>query len=621
MRKPLFKRPSAIFGAASLVSLSLVFATGGNPAGAASTVSTTSTTATVSEATLQRIGTRNVKDLAASTRLTPVNRTTEKVLIGDTQNITRNSAGSTVTVSAPTDFTVASTGKAKPGGGSGTTAGFMGITGAQQAVANSAYDLEPPDQGLCSNGSYVMEVVNNAFEVYSTSSKAVVVQPTATTSLFGVPSENAGSFLSDPHCYFDAASNRWFVVELSIPNFFSAHVHASKSYELVAVSDSSNPTGNFTTFAINSTDPSDAGCPCFGDYPMIGTDANGFYLTTNEFSIYKPNFNGVQVYAMSKQELVAAADGLGGAPTVVHFSALASPFPNETVGETYHLSPAMVPTGGVFDTSANGTEYFTMSDAFPVSSNLLAVYAMTNTASLASANPSVRLTSTLVPLGQTYQFPEAGMAVAQKQYTSISQVPLLSYIESQTGASVAEGVLQADFDAVQETTYAGGHLYTELSTASSTTAPVGTTAAQWYRLAPSIRGGAVAASLIAEGSVAVRGQSLLYPDLAVNSSGVGDMVFTLTGSKFYPSAAYVAFGGSGPTGSIQVAKGGTGPEDGFTCYAYYVGPNYGGCRWGDYSGAVAAGSTVWMATEYVPPASTRDFYTNWGTFVFQATAG
>ena len=575
----------------------------------------------MSDLALQRIGTRNVKHLAATTRLTPVNRTTEKMLIGDTQNITRNSAGSATQVSAPTDFNVVSLGKPNSGGGSGSTAGFPGITGAQQAAANSAYDLEPPDQGLCSNGSYVMEVVNNAFEVYSTSSKAVVVPPTATTSLFGVPSENAGSFLSDPHCYFDAASNRWFVVELSIPNFFSAHVHASKSYELVAVSDSPDPTGNFTTFAIDSTDPSAPGCPCFGDYPMIGTDANGFYLTTNEFSIYKPNFNGVQVYAMSKQELVAAADGLGGAPTVVHFSALASPFPNETVGETYHLSPALVPTGGSFDNSANGTEYFTMSDAFPVSSNLLAVYAMTNTASLASAQPSVQLTSTVVPLGQSYQFPEAGMAVAQKPYTSISQVPLLSYVESKTAASVAEGVLQADFDAAQQTTYAGGHLYTELSSASSTTASVGTTAAQWYELAPSIRGGAVSAGLAAEGSVAVRGQSLLYPDLAVNASGVGDMVFTLTGSKFYPSAAYVAFGGSGPTGNVQIAAAGSGPEDGFTCYAYYVGANYGGCRWGDFSGAVAVGSSVWMATEYIPPAVARDTFTNWGTFVFQAAAG
>ncbi|MDA8397162.1 MAG: hypothetical protein M0Z29_04805 [Actinomycetota bacterium] len=607
------------------MSMSILFVAGGASAVAASpaAASGAGSQAKVSNLSLQRVGTRNVTQLAATTRLAPVNRSTEKILVGDTQNITRNSAGSTATLSPPTNFTVASPSKSKSGGGSTNTSGFAGITGAQQAAANSAYDLEPPDQGLCSNGTDVMEVVNNAFEVYSAANGYLVVPPTATTSLFGVPSENAGSFLSDPHCYFDAASNRWFVVELSIPNYFSSHIRASKSYELIAVSDSPDPTGSFTTFAINSTDASDSGCPCFGDYPMIGTDAYGFYLTTNEFSIYRPNFNGVQVYAMSKQELVAAADGSGSAPTVVHFSALASPFAGESVGETYHLSPALVPKGGSFDTGAYGTEYFTMSDAFPVSSNQLAVYAMTNTLSLDSPNPAVQLSSTLVQLGQTYQFPEAGMAVAQKAYATLGQVPLLAYVQTKSSTTVPEGVLQADFDAVQQTTYAGGNLYTELSTASSTTASVGTTAAQWYKLTPSLasNNGPLSAKLAAEGSVAVKGQSLLYPDLAVNSSGVGDMVFTLVGAQYYPSAAYIPFGSTGPKGSVSVAESGAVPEDGFTCYAYYVGAGYGGCRWGDFSGAIAVGSNVWMATEYTLAGTARDTYTNWGTYVFEVTAG
>ena len=572
----------------------------------------------VSNLTLLRIGTRNVTQLAADLRPVQLNKTSEQILLGDGQSITRNSAGSGIAPSAPTNFPVAAP-SSKPGGGSSATSGFMGITGSQQATANNAYDLEPPDQGLCSNGTYVVEVVNNAYAVYSTTGQSLP-GPLPTTSLFGVPSENAGSFLSDPHCYFDENTNRWFVVELSIPNFFSAHVHASKSYELIAVSNTSDPTGSFTTFAIDSTDPSDPGCPCFGDYPMIGADANGFYLTTNEFSIYKSNFNGVQLYAMSKPELAAAADGVGNAPTVVHFSALASPFPGESVGETYHLSPALTPAGGKYDSLLGGTEYFTMSDAFPVSSDLLATYAMTNTASLASSTPSVTLSSTLVTLGQSYQFPEAGMAVTQAPARSSSQTPLLAYIENQTRATVAEGVLQADFDAVQETTFASGHLYTELSSASSQTATVGTTSAEWFELSPSTTPSLVA-TLRNEGNVAVSGQSLLYPDLAVNNSGIGDMVFTLTGTKYFPSAAYVPFGSSGPSGKVQVAAPGSGPEDGFTCYAYYVGANYGGCRWGDFSGAVAVGSTVWMATEYIPPASTRDFYTNWGTFIFSATAG
>ena len=44
-------------------------------------------------------------------------------------------------------------------------------------------------------------------------------------------------------------------------------------------------------------------CPCIGDYPHIGVDGNGFYLTTNEYSFFGPEFNSAQVYAFSKRAL------------------------------------------------------------------------------------------------------------------------------------------------------------------------------------------------------------------------------------------------------------------------------------------------------------------------------
>jgi len=31
--------------------------------------------------------------------------------------------------------------------------------------------------------------------------------------------------------------------------------------------------------------------PCLGDYPHIGADANGFYITTNEFYVFRPDFH------------------------------------------------------------------------------------------------------------------------------------------------------------------------------------------------------------------------------------------------------------------------------------------------------------------------------------------
>lgn len=612
------RRLGVAFVATTLVVSALGLVT--TSASATNTVGTGLAQSSTNYVSLVKVGTRNATRLGSSSTTKQPGNLKGSFLQGPEGSITRSSSPSTDGALAPTNLSVSSLGSSAGGAKSTTgSTGFMGITGTQQATANAAYDLEPPDQGLCSNGTDVVEAVNNAYAVYSPSGQ-VILGPIALSSLFGISSESAGTFTSDPRCFYDAPTKRWFVVELSIPNYFSAHIHASSSYELIAVSNSGDPTGSFTTFAINATDPGGAGCPCFGDYPMIGLDANGFYLTTNEFSIYKPDYNGVQLYAISKAGLEAATTGAP-SPTVVHFGSLASPFPAETVGETYHLSPALTPGTNSYATVAKGTEYFTMSDVFPVSSDLLSVYALTNTSTLTSNTPDLHLSSSLVTLGQFYQFPETGLAVPQKSATSPSQTPLLDSIETITGASVPEGVLQADFDAVQETTYANNELFTSISNSSTPTASVGTTSAQWYVLKPTATSTGVSASLANEGNVGVMGQSLLYPDVVVNSSGVGDMVFTLTGSKYYPSAAYVAFGSNGVTGSVQVAAPGTGPEDGFTCYAYYVGANYGGCRWGDFSGGVAVGSTIWMATEYIPPASTRDTYTNWGTFLFNAPAG
>lgn len=603
-------RVLASCGAAGILTgTALIVGTGGSSAGA-------QTAPAAAPAAVTVVGTTNARSLWQHAPKTPPNAGNESVLLGPEGDVPRTGGAA-----PPGDVAVTDVPLAKPGP-SPVGSGFSGVTGAEQAAANSAYDLEPPDQGLCSDGTDVVEAVNNAYAVYSTTG-AQVLGPIAFSAFFGIPPEQldgAGSFTSDPRCYYDAATARWFVVELSIPNFFAPHTHASKSDELVAVSDTSDPTGGFTTFAIDSTDQSDHGCPCYGDFPTIGADASGFYIATNEFSIYKPILNGAQLYAVSKQGLEAAAVG-GPLPTVLHFGGLASPFPAESVGETYHLSPALTPPDAPFASAAGGTEYLTMSDAFPVSSDLLAVYALTGTSTLGSAAPSLHLASTTVALGQYYQFPATGMAVSQEAATSPSQTPLLDFVESQTGSTVPEGVLQADFDSVQETTYANGKLYTELTTSASPTATVGTTTAEWFVLAPSVSGDSVSATVADEGNLGVSGQSLLYPDLVVNGSGAGDMVFTLVGANDFPSAAFVGFSGTAPTGKVHVAAAGSGPEDGNTCYVFFNVLNASGCRWGDFSGGVAVGSTIWMATEYVPPASTRDALTNWGTFIFDAPPG
>ncbi|MBV9334926.1 MAG: hypothetical protein JO243_03455, partial [Solirubrobacterales bacterium] len=95
--------------------------------------------------------------------------------------------------------------------------GFLGLTAADSGAVNG-FDLEPPDQGLCATGNTVVEPVNLAVAVY-TESGITLLHPVSLNSFFGLApavSNNGrtttyGPFLSDPRCYYDAQTDRWFL--------------------------------------------------------------------------------------------------------------------------------------------------------------------------------------------------------------------------------------------------------------------------------------------------------------------------------------------------------------------------------------------------------------------------
>lgn len=88
------------------------------------------------------------------------------------------------------------------------------------------------------------------------------------------------------------------------------------------------------------------------------------------------------------------------------------------------------------------------------------------------------------------------------------------------------------------------------------------------------------------------------------------MVFTISSATINPSAAYTTVG----SGRITTVANGSGPHLSFSDAAPYFEP-----RWGDYSFVAPdpAGTGVWLATEYIPPAADQDPYDNWGTYVFE----
>ena len=70
------------------------------------------------------------------------------------------------------------------------------------------------------------------------------------------------------------------------------------------------------------------------------------------------------------------------------------------------------------------------------------------------------------------------------------------------------------------------------------------------------------------GGPSPKGTSTLYPYTAVDSHGVGYLLFSVSGPRNFPSPAYIRYGPSGPTGPVILATSGSAPEDGFTWTAH-----------------------------------------------------
>src|SRR5262249_16759867 len=116
--------------------------------------------------------------------------------------------------------------------------------------------------------------------------------------------------------------------------------------------------------------------------------------------------------------------------------------------------------------------------------------------------------------------------------------------------------------------------------------------------------GYVEGHVVRQGYVAVAGNNVTYPAIAVAPEGKGVMAFTLVGQDHFPTAGYAPVSAFG-VGALRVAAEGAGPQDGFSEYKTLSDPLRP--RWGDYGAAVADGRNIWIASEYI--AQTCDFAT------------
>jgi hypothetical protein len=525
---------------------------------------------------------------------------------------------------------------------------FQGLNFHDQRFANGGnqFSVEPPDQGLCAGNGFVLETVNDVLQVYDTAGNALLNGGHAVdlNTFYGYPpaivrsGPNAGQrgpSITDPSCLYVQAIGRFVHVALTLDHVDLTASLTGNNHLDIAVSDTGNPTGTWTIYKLpvqnNGTQGTpDHGCNlgfCLGDYPHIGADANGIYLTTNEFAFFGPGFfYGAQIYAIGNSFLT------GGTGSVVLFNTLG----DGPDGAGFTVWPAQTP-GNQFDTDNGGTEFFLSSDAVfsnSGTSNSILLWRMLNTSSLNSASPAPTLGLSTVAV-DTYAVPPRAKQPAGDR--PLSQCIADTVIFPTCNTSVAgvsshnnatfgppNGKLNANDSRMQQVAYANGLVWGALDTAVNVGGQDRAGIA-YYVINPNSQ------KIVLQGQAGIANTDLTYPAVGVTQSGRGVIAFTLTGDNDYPSAALAGLDAKGGMGDVQVAAEGAGPWDGFTSYVIF---GSGRPRWGDFGGAAVDGSDIWIASEYIAQTctyaeyliaprgqcgGTRGALGNWSTHVSKVT--
>ena len=548
----------------------------------------------------------------------------------------------------------------------GDDGNFQGIGIAEMTAAgtgnyaNSNGTLEPPDQAMCVGSGFVLESVNDSVQVYSPAGDKLLAGGVPLSQFFGLQPANSlpsTDFISDPRCYYDHATQRWFVLILDVNEPIPAQFFTDNNY--VAVSKTNDPTGDWYIYHFDVTDnglngtPAHPGClngtnafpGCLGDQPLLGADANGIYITHNEYAytevllapppVYPPfqtlpvlRSGTAQLFALSKAQLVGGTD-----TTLVRLDTDPIPFPGPANDSPWQsVQPATPAPGDASPLPAGGVEYFLSDVGLPVAHDVhqVVTWAWTNTASLNTPTPNLTLQHTVVETRSptdTFYAPD---------FTGISGSAFPAYQKQTTdhpyanSAGGPEAHLNANDDRMNAVTLVNGTLWAGVNT-QLPPATVGGAGLEgenrvgimYFQVQPSFDGPNLAATMVQDGYVQVPSANVLFPSFGARTDGATVATFTLSGIDYFPSVAWARLDGlapgAGPT--VHISRPGATADDGFSAYGLLAevftdpvscNPCVG--RWGDYSASeVDEAGCFWGAAEYIPAGDRTNASANWGT--------
>jgi len=145
------------------------------------------------------------------------------------------------------------------------------ITENFEGVNNLNGVLPPDTDGDVGINNY-FQMINLSFEIWDKHGNSLYGPFDNSTIWNGFTGDWTGTNDGDPVVLYDQAADRWLVSQFSIPHGTSNAPY----YELIAISKTSDPTGEWYQYAFEYDD-------YFPDYPKLAVWPDGYYMATNGF--------------------------------------------------------------------------------------------------------------------------------------------------------------------------------------------------------------------------------------------------------------------------------------------------------------------------------------------------
>ena len=408
----------------------------------------------------------------------------------------------------------------------------------------------PPDTHGAVGPNHVMTVLNSQVRVQD---RTGITLNTVSLDLFWLPVGFVNAF--DPKVLYDHSANRWIFTAM-------ADARLASSAILLAVSQTSDPTGNWNFYSVDA----DANNANWADYPSLGFNKDWIVVSVNMFGVF-PSTNGpVNLYVFNKSNVYAGGVG--------QFTLL-----QETSGTAFTMVPAIT------HDDALATQYLVETDA------LIAQYIF------GSVN-RLRISTITGPVGAEQLTVGTGFPNSPVPWgTSDLFGDFLPQLGSPFGIDAGDA-------RVQNVVYRNGSLWCVQTAFLPAVAPTHT-AVQWWQVTPN--GGVLQLGRIQDTNGAV---SFAYPSMAVNRFNDVLIGFSRFSRNQYASGNY-AFRSSGDaTNTMQadfVLKAGEAPY--FKTFGGFAN------RWGDYSSTVMDPLNdvdMWTIQEYA--STPLGGFSRWGTW-------